>query len=984
MPAAREDRTSRGTRAKPLRVVLWALLAATLLLVLGIGAGLAAGTLQRVLVRKGLGRVLGARVSVAEVTLAGGLAIHHLYLRDPAWTGRPAAVALRELRLDYSLFPADGRYIGGAVAEGLEVTLQRPAGERSNYQFLSDFLGAPRGTMDPLATLPVSLSLRDTAFSITQPGTGGVLEGILLDATFPSLDQFAVRVHGDAVRARWWLDGPAHAHHLDAGTLDIAVDRRPEGWEIKGHARLPNLLELEARAEASQSPNAWSLRAEVAHAEARGDVLALLPPELLPVPIRFESITVRDSRVEASYADGVFSLPLLAIDASAADLTAGPPDAPYYAGPLHIRGEGGLGEASEARLEATFSGGQTAGVSFRAGPEAGWSVHTEAAGWSLEQVLDLVPGTWRGLAAEYLPTLSQADVVLDVGYTPERWAVSAQTEAALAETTAELALEATYAPGAASPGRADIRVRQDGGEVAAETVIAAHGGAAASIELAHVALDAWLAAWRPGVLPAGYGATLDGEVEVKTPAGPSEPWTLRSRLDLAKVHAAGAELPFLEGAAVSGSSTIPATFERVDGVDWALTLPSDFTVKLHKWRADLARTAVQAAVGAQGSLGWVAEWLELPELHGDVEIATPLELDANLIRLAPRLTTDSLAYGAYAVPYGQTLTVSMDDLRYLFSEAAFQGSGLRAALDDDNVFTCMHVDAGPGLDRFALREWRLLSNGQPLVDMEFLLDTEGTLEAMGSAAYAGGTFAFDITLLASGALLALPSTGSQLSDFSLNATLAYDGNLSGRGRAAAGKVLAGGVTAERVAGGLVADAAAVRLEDGTMHVLGADADIEARVGVLEEGFPIWLRIYTHGADLAQFTTEFEPPSVNLTGKATGEIELELRNGTLSDFRADLTAEEGFSMNRDLVAQALMQQYVVDMPGGKSLERMIRDVIGPQPQRAFDKARLNLDFVDGRIRGEAVLESRLLNLTVDIAMDPEALVEALRARQGNGS
>jgi hypothetical protein len=413
-------------------------------------------------------------------------------------------------------------------------------------------------------------------------------------------------------------------------------------------------------------------------------------------------------------------------------------------------------------------------------------------------------------------------------------------------------------------------------------------------------------------------------------------------------------------------------------------LPSDFTVKLHRWRADLARTALQAAVTAQGSLDWFAEWLELPELWGDVEIATSLELNANLVRLAPRLTADSLAYGMFAVPYGQTLAVSVDDLRYLFSEAALQGAGLRATLDAKNVFSCARVDAGPGFDRIDLREWRLVSNGQPLVDMEFLLDADGALDASGSAVYEGGALQFVAAVQASGALLALPFTGIRLSDFTLSAVLAHNGELTGRGNATAGQVLAGGVTADRVSGELIAEGNALRLTDGTMRVLGADTDFEVRAGVLEDGLPLALRLYTHGADLAQFTEEFKPPSVNLTGKATGEIVLEVRNGTISDFRVDLTAGEGFSMNRDLVAQVLMQQYVVDMPGGKSLERMIRDVIGPQPQRAFDSARLNLGFVEGRIRGQAILESRQLALTIDIAMDTEALLEAMRARQGGQS
>ncbi len=49
-------------------------------------------------------------------------------------------------------------------------------------------------------------------------------------------------------------------------------------------------------------------------------------------------------------------------------------------------------------------------------------------------------------------------------------------------------------------------------------------------------------------------------------------------------------------------------------------------------------------------------------------------------------------------------------------------------------------------------------------------------------------------------------------------------------------------------------------------------------------------------------------------------------------------------------------------------------------RPFDSATLSLSFEAGRIVGQVVLSSNTLNLTVDLAVDPGALFEALALRQ----
>ena len=94
----------------------------------------------------------------------------------------------------------------------------------------------------------------------------------------------------------------------------------------------------------------------------------------------------------------------------------------------------------------------------------------------------------------------------------------------------------------------------------------------------------------------------------------------------------------------------------------------------------------------------------------------------------------------------------------------------------------------------------------------------------------------------------------------------------------------------------------------------------------------------------------------------------------------LESTENFSMNRDMVEQLLLNQYMDDVTGGRQMGRMIQSVLGKKAQTAFDCARLTLGLEEERIAGVALLESKSLNLTVDIKADPPALLEALRVRQ----
>jgi hypothetical protein len=118
----------------------------------------------------------------------------------------------------------------------------------------------------------------------------------------------------------------------------------------------------------------------------------------------------------------------------------------------------------------------------------------------------------------------------------------------------------------------------------------------------------------------------------------------------------------------------------------------------------------------------------------------------------------------------------------------------------------------------------------------------------------------------------------------------------------------------------------------------------------------------------------------LTGIVRGEMFCVLTPSQLRDFSLMLESTENFSMNRDMVEQLLLNQYMNDVTGSRQVSRMLQSVLGKKPQTAFDRAQIKLGLEESRIAGTALLESKSLNLTVDIKADPPALLEALRIRQ----
>ena len=145
--------------------------------------------------------------------------------------------------------------------------------------------------------------------------------------------------------------------------------------------------------------------------------------------------------------------------------------------------------------------------------------------------------------------------------------------------------------------------------------------------------------------------------------------------------------------------------------------------------------------------------------------------------------------------------------------------------------------------------------------------------------------------------------------------------------------------------------------------------------------PVEFRAVVDNIDLDRFSREFEPPGVYLTGRARGEVGVKREGAEWESIMVRLAAGDGFTMNRDMVQQLLLTHHVREAGGGRTLDRLVTQVLGEAEQRPFESAELSMDLSpEKRLVGDGLLRSPLLNMTLDLAVDIEVIEDALQFRQ----
>ncbi len=500
------------------------------------------------------------------------------------------------------------------------------------------------------------------------------------------------------------------------------------------------------------------------------------------------------------------------------------------------------------------------------------------------------------------------------------------------------------------------------------------GSGAAALKRADV--RAWRDATGLFALPDGLAAAVvDGEVAVT-----ASEYDWRFKANLAATALEGASWSS-SGVAPRLTGTLAASrdFSTWQSAELHLAVTDAFEISGQDCKLDMRKGAARAALKAEGDIGFLDALLGAPGLWGEVSFEAPVRFENRVFTLDTVLTTDTLGYGDLAVPYGETLRVEAA-CRYAPDTGTLDANNLSVALGEHTRL----IAARAALDLSAMTgmadDIQITTDFAPFVAMEFLAEAAGKAELTGAVRLDGSAVRGHVQGTVRAEHMALPGATATLENLEATGDIGLEEDLSGSIGVSMTALSVGGVNLSGIQTTLRPERTELRSENIRATLFDGTVDATIAAGLLEPGLPVRLGLKLTNVDLERFTNEYKPPGMTLTGRASGTISIAFSHGALADLTVGLQAGDGFSMNRDMVEQLLLSQYVSGLPMGKSFERMLRQAIGKKPQRPFDSGDLELGFADGRIVGKALLESRDLSLDVDIKADPQAIVEALRARE----
>lgn len=967
----RADTEGKPAKRRPTRsagCLLSGVLLAAALAVLSAWGALWSGAPQRWSLERA-GKVLGADISGVVGLAPDGIRIATLAVREPGLDAAPLlAVDTLALALSPGLPRKGKRFIPALSVKGAAVVVDGADPERPNYGFVSRFLEQPSSGWNPAPFIPQSMDIENASLELIASGGRLRLDGIGVEADITGLNRLTVRAHsagslllekagggesplmdraGVAVDARFSRDGASFAVDMDAAL---------SGEEsLRGNARL------------LEQGDGWSVDAVVDRIELRHPVWGEMAGAWAPVA--FAAVSAEDCRISGRISGGVPVLDALAITGTVDGFRAGPPEAPWVAGNLALDIGGG-------NPDTGYSGAVRLGAlpplrALAAQRENGFSASATFEGVSPAMLAATFPAVAPWTA--HLGGVRAWSGDMGIAWAPERMEVAGNLATALAGGgNAALKLDAKRdsatgdLSGTGSLGLDKGMVRADFRRTQA--------GAQATTTLAGVVPARWWREWTGSAGLDSLSLTLDGETAIALDADGA--LTARTSLTAPAPGWAGQKFPedwplSLKSSLrwAGGALTLDGTAALGGGVEAALA----------KGSFDTATGRASGMLSLRAELPPLARLAGFPELWGGVRAEAALRRDAKgTVEADLRVTAETLGYGAQSIPYGMELEVStpvkmqpapfsleMGPATVALGGDTMLGVG-RAAYGPDAAFTASDIVFESGLAPLVAKGWLAEAEGGAAFRCSSLTGANGALDAhieydVTAARLVGKLLdALAEGLLVSGQLNVAPDGWTGAGKFEAELLKVWGASLSGLGMDTRW------------------EGRALHLETLAFGLFGGNVRGGARVGVREAGWPVEASVQVENLDLDRFTKEFKPPSVILTGQVSGSVLAAFSLDGLTGLAVDLSSTEGFSMNKDMVEQLLVSQYMAGMTGGKQVTEVIRDVLGAAPQRAFDSARLVLGMEDGRIAGFARLESAKLNLTVDIKADPAALLEALRA------
>ena len=516
-----------------------------------------------------------------------------------------------------------------------------------------------------------------------------------------------------------------------------------------------------------------------------------------------------------------------------------------------------------------------------------------------------------------------------------------------------------------------------GGRVAFSGAIGENGESLeGGVSVADVDLPYLLALLDAPEAAAGVSGALHGTADI----GPGDPVAdLPLTLDMELRNGAynGYAQPEDMAMTLAGGLRVADGGGEITGERLVARLGNAVSVTLADWRFMPDPLAFDGQAEGALDLDLLGPIMDTPGLLGYVTFQGPLRFADGVIGADMEARGFDVAYGDFGAPMGEPLearaAVDLDTETWAgeaahavvsLGQSEITSPALALTMDPLNI-------AGA---------WELASDLSLAAALGFADSAGGAANASGRFTWSPEAMDVAATLDIRDANVVLPEGFAAVIGAHAAGEIRYDGGLDGRLTFGAAEATAGGLALSALTSALTLDGESIGVPNAAATAYGGSIRLTGRVGVLAENLPLLAQAELADIDLDAFSRAYEPPGVYLTGRAGGQAGIELRDGALADAYVALASHEGFSMNRDMVQELLLTHHVGDVGGGRALDRVVREVIGPDAQRPFDSASLDMSLVDDRLEGVALLRSPRLNMTVDLLVDPGAIQEAMRLRQ----
>lgn len=783
------------------------------------------------------------------------------------------------------------------------------------------------------------------------------------------------------------------------------LEAREDHVAVDANVRLGDAMHLTARTRADRVNAVWRIDGALKDVQLAGSTWPRLLAAYAPVPIDFASVQIQEAALQGSLPE----VDAARLGATVTQLRIGPAKAPWYHGDPQLSLEGAMHlMVPEGKARLDLGPDQYLALEGRAGLAGGKLQATLATG-SRTHWTALVPPAYRSYL-EYAPAVESASGDFTIEANAGGWRVAGTLKPTLHDATPALVrIDAKTTAPTEAPASPWLTPLPDSGDAAIAITLGTMEGT--------IKAD----------LTAGNAVQLEQHFTGVDPNLLLKTWLKNDALsDLSAVGSVDGTVNLVPGNPLHFDLDSAWTAPRYG--DYVLA--TDAPLKAHLKGAvtadyqHLAPTALNLELDAANHAALTLDTLNLAtlqgkgHLQGDLDLALFSKIMAAMdyepepgrvvfdigfegnpgkAMIQPTIQIFSPRMREAGLPGSLPLVVSAENFSIAPETLEMTADKLGVSVEDKLDLKVASIAAQPQASNgpaFSTGPFTLDAQALPFASLLFddcvaRANIQGT-EFRYVDGQPGG--AFRISLRMDSATL---SGGlAKLEGVSVDAALTFvtpekpDGplgawTLSGAGAVRIDSMTSGGMMVTDVIGLLTVDPNKARIDVTGGQFYGGLATGVIDVDLTRATFPLAVKLQLDAVNLSQFSQEYKPPGVFMTGMAYGHIGVKMDMYGILDLSGDLRSEDDFSLNRDLVQKLLMYDQLEGTMGVRFVGRALERVLGDAPQRHFDRASVDAQYNAGWLTLDTQLHDEdvhTLNLDITTEVDPLNLYRFLSEQQ----